>query len=90
MNFLTNLFKAAWSFLFGGGTVIAAVDDGIKLADDVVKEQHDKNQRDAGAAEQVIASEKATQDTLDRLGAPISDAGRDKLWDRNAAKDGAD
>lgn len=79
-----------WGFFFGSGTVVSAVADGLKLADDVVSAQHDKAQRDAGAAEQVIASEKDTQKTIDSVNAPVSSGYRDKLWDAYVGKAGSD
>lgn len=54
MSFLAKL----WSMLFGGGTIVSAVDDAIKLGSQVTAEVHDHNQVVAGE-NKIIADDNA-------------------------------
>lgn len=51
-------YSTLWSMLFGGGTIVSAVDDGLKLASQVTAEVHDHNQVVAGE-NKIIADDNA-------------------------------
>lgn len=84
MSWLAKL----WSMFFGGGGIVSAVDDGLKLADDVTHEVHDHNERVAGETK-IIATDNAASakvnENVAKAAVDTSDAvALDKLRDGTA------
>lgn len=58
----------------------------ISIANKVMDAFRDKKLRDEGAKEQQLSDANETLDTIRRVDAPITDADRERVWDKLEAE----